>query len=175
MGGAERSDKVQFYALCVTLCDEVKTMNRKIIATTLISLAALGVALLLQLPPPVKIFALKGGDLQFKLFAQPQKADPRIVLITVDQASIDHFEKDNIPFPWPRSLYIPIIEYCSESGAKALIFDILYNNDTPYGVDVDNEFAAAIGASGRVHLAAALGRKNDTETLSGMSRFWFPL
>lgn len=146
-------------------------MYRKIIAATLISLASLGAAFVLQLSPPVKLFSLKGGDLQFKLFAQSGQADPRIVLITVDQASLDHFEKDNIPFPWPRSLYNPIIEYCTQGGAKALIFDILYNNNSPYGVEVDKDFAAAIKASGRVYLAAAFSRGSDAGVLPDLSRF----
>ena len=119
-------------------------MYRKIIAIMLISLAALSLAWVLQLYAPIKIFALKGDDLQFKLFAKPERADPRIILINVDQSSLDHFEKDNIPFPWPRSLYNPIIEYSTSGGAKAVIFDILYNNDSPYGVAVDETFAAAI-------------------------------
>ena len=28
-----------------------------------------------------------------------------------------YFEKDNIPFPWPRSLYNPLLEHCARGGA----------------------------------------------------------
>ncbi len=149
-------------------------MHRKIITIVLISLVASVLVYLLQLYPPVKIFVLKGDDLQFRLFAKPARADPRIILINVDQASLDHFEKDNIPFPWPRSLYNPIIEYSTAGGAKAVIFDILYNNESPYGVGVDKAFAAAIRASGRVHLAAALSQGKGGEPLTTLSRFGLP-
>jgi adenylate cyclase len=149
-------------------------MYRKIIAIMLVSLGALLLAYVLQLYAPIKIFALKGDDLQFRLFAESDRADPRIVLINVDQASLDHFEKDNIPFPWPRSLYNPIIEYSTRGGAKAIIFDILYNNDSPYGVGVDEAFAAAIQSSGRVYLAAGLSQGDEGEALTKLSRFGLP-
>jgi adenylate cyclase len=149
-------------------------MHRKIITIVLISLLASALAYLLQLYPPVKMFVLKGDDLQFRLFANPERADPRIILINVDQASLDHFEKDNIPFPWPRSLYNPIIEYSTAGGAKAVIFDILYNNESPYGVGVDKAFAAAIKASGRVHLAAGLSQGKEGAPLTTLSRFGLP-
>lgn len=149
-------------------------MYRKIITIVLISLLASALVSLLQLYPPVKMFVLKGDDLQFRLFAKPERADPRIILINVDQASLDHFEKDNIPFPWPRSLYNPIIEYSTAGGAKAVIFDILYNNESPYGVGVDQAFTTAIKASGRVHLAAALSQETGGQPLTTLSRFGLP-
>lgn len=149
-------------------------MHRKILTIVLISLLATALIYLLQLYPPIKMFVLKGDDLQFRLFADPARADPRIILVNVDQASLDHFEKDNIPFPWPRSLYNPIIEYSTAGGAKAVIFDILYNNDSPYGVGVDQDFADAIEASGRVHLAAALNQGTEGTPLTSLSRFGLP-
>ena len=109
----------------------------------------------LELSSTFRAYGLKTLDLQFAIAANPKKADPRIIMIDVDQASIDHFEKDNISFPWPRSLYNPLIEYCSAGGAKAIMFDILFNNISPYGEDVDREFAEAMAKAGNVYLAAA--------------------
>ena len=146
-------------------------MHKKLITIVLISLVASLLVLILRLYPPVQIFALKGDDLQFRLFSVPEKADPRIILIHVDQASLDHFEKDNIPFPWPRSLYNPIVEYATAGGANAVVFDILYNNDSPYGVAVDKAFAAAIKSSGKVYLAAALNQGNEGDSLAKASHF----
>jgi adenylate cyclase len=110
---------------------------------------------LLDFSSTFRAYGLKTLDIQFSIAANPKTADPRIVMIYVDQASIDHFDKDNISFPWPRSLYNPLIEYCIAGGAKAIMFDILFNNISPYGEDVDREFASAIAKAGNVYLAAA--------------------
>ncbi|MBF0635122.1 MAG: adenylate/guanylate cyclase domain-containing protein [Nitrospinae bacterium] len=108
-------------------------------------------------------YGLKTLDIQFAIAANPKKADPRIIMIDVDQASIDHFEKDNISFPWPRSLYNPLIEYCKAGGAKAIMFDILFNDISPYGEEVDREFAAAMAKAGNVYLAAAFTLEGETD------------
>ena len=96
--------------------------------------------------------------MQRRLLADPERADRRIVLIEVDQASLDHFERDNIAYPWPRSLYNPLLEHCARGGAAAVLFDVLFNNLSPWGEETDAEFAAGIRENGRVFLAAAFSR-----------------
>ncbi len=131
-----------------------KTVRGKLLTSVVAPLLALGVTLLFRLTPAGEIFALKAGDLQRQLFADRMGADPRIVLVEVDQTSLDHFERDNIAFPWPRSLYNPLIGYCIKGGARAVLFDILFNNLSPYGEETDAEFAGAIRAAGKIWLAA---------------------
>ncbi|HWR98905.1 MAG TPA: adenylate/guanylate cyclase domain-containing protein [Candidatus Methanoperedens sp.] len=132
-------------------------MRAKITATALVAVCSLLAALALARVPAFERFVLKAGDLQRSLFADGH-ADRRIVLVEVDQASLDHFERDNIPFPWPRSLYDPLLEHCARGGARAVLFDVLFNNRTPWGEETDAEFAGAIGANGRVFLATAFSR-----------------
>lgn len=124
--------------------------------------AALGISMLASIlavvagrAPFMESFALKSLDAQFRAYANPALADKRIILVEVDQHSLDHFERDNIPFPWPRSLYNPIIEYCAKNGARAVMFDILFNNISPYGEETDEQFAGAMQKAGNVFLAAA--------------------
>ena len=75
---------------------------------------------------PGRLFTLKGTDLLTRLLADPARADDRIAIVEVDQASLDYFEEEGVPFPWPRSLYNALIEYCNAGGAKALIFDTAF-------------------------------------------------
>ncbi len=130
------------------------------LALTVAVVAALSVAasVALERVPLVHALALKSLDLQFRLRADPRAADPRVILIEVDQASLDHFERDSIPFPWPRSLYNAIVEYGTQGGARAILFDILFNNTSTYGPEVDAAFAQAMRRSDRVYLAAAYSR-----------------
>ena len=119
--------------------------------------------------PIVEEFGLKSLDAMFRVAANPAKADKRIIIVEVDQASLDHFEKDNIAFPWPRSMYSPIIEFAAKHGARAVIFDILFNNISPYGEDQDLAFAESIKNSGITYLASAFksgdGRDKTNEAV----------
>ncbi len=130
-------------------------MRGKIVAGLIVPLLAVALALALGGIPGVDLLALKAGDVQRRLLADPRRADRRIVVIEVDQASLDHFERDNIAYPWPRSLYNPLLEYCARGGAAAVIFDILFNNLSPWGEETDAEFAAGVRGNGRVFMAAA--------------------
>ncbi len=130
------------------------SMRGKLITVLIVSLLAVALAFALGRIPGGELLALKAGDLQRRLLADPQRADRRIVLIEVDQASLDHFERDNIAYPWPRSLYNPLLEYCARGGAAAVLFDVLFNNLSPWGEETDTEFARGIRSNGRVYLAA---------------------
>ena len=133
-------------------------MRARLAATAAVALGALLAALALAKVPALERFVLKAGDLQRSLLADPARAERRIVLVAVDQASIDHFERDNIPFPWPRSLYKPLLEHCARGGAAAVLFDVLFNNRTPWGEETDAEFADGIRGNGRVFLASSFSR-----------------
>ena len=130
-------------------------MRAKLILGLIVPLLAVALALGLGRLPGVDLLALKAGDVQRRLLADPERADRRIVWIDVDQASLDHFERDNVAYPWPRSLYNPLLEHCARGGAAAVLFDVLFNNLSPWGEETDAEFAAGIRGNGRVFLAAA--------------------
>jgi len=148
---------------------------KKTIAIVSISMAAVMVSLLAGRWSLVKSFGLKSLDRQFARNADPKRASEKIILVEVDQASLDHFEKDNIAFPWPRSLYNPIISYATSGGAKAILFDILFNNISPYGMEVDEEFSATIKNSGKVSLAAAFTRNRADKEIKALDeRFTIP-
>lgn len=136
---------------------------KKYAAVIIIACVCAALAWLLEFSSTFQAYGLKTLDIQFAIGADPQKADPRIVMIYVDQASIDHFEKDNTSFPWPRSFYKPLIEYCSAGGARAIMFDILFNNSSRFGVEDDLELATAMAKAGNVYLAAAFTDKGEAD------------
>jgi adenylate cyclase len=77
--------------------------------------------------------------------AKPVKTSDPIRLILLDQNSLDWAKEENgLAWPWPREVYNAIIHFCQRSGAKALVFDVLFTEPSKYGVDDDRVFAAAI-------------------------------
>jgi len=77
-----------------------------------------------------------------------------VILVEIDQRSLDDINKEGINWPWPRQLYAPIIEYLSD--AKAVFIDVLYTEPSSYGYEDDQLFAEAIKDSANVYMPVFL-------------------
>ena len=63
----------------------------------------------------------------------------------LDQSSLDWAASEmGLSWPWPREVYAPIIEFCRRGEARAIAFDVLYTEDSAYGVEDDQLFGEAI-------------------------------
>ncbi|MBZ0268029.1 CHASE2 domain-containing protein, partial [bacterium] len=50
-----------------------------------------------------------------------------VALLLIDQASLQFLqEEESIPWPWPRALYVPVVQYLRQCGARGIVFDILF-------------------------------------------------
>ena len=117
--------------------------------------AALGIVLLLT-------GALDGPerttwDLRVRALARPTAATSRIVLVLVDQESIELMsEVNSIGWPWPRSLYSFIVDFAGAAGAASLTFDFILE-DEGSGTFADDQVLQAAGeAYGRLVYGAEL-------------------
>ncbi|MBN1939304.1 MAG: CHASE2 domain-containing protein, partial [Candidatus Aminicenantes bacterium] len=98
----------------------------------------------------------KSWDARMALFADPSKASKDIVLIQVDQYSLDFFAKQGITWPWPRGLYGAIVRHLAAGGAKAVFFDIAMTETSWFGEADDDDFSAACAEAGNVVLPVFL-------------------
>lgn len=97
-------------------------------------------------------------DMRQRLVADPTAHDPKIKIIMVDQSSLDHFARqEQIYWPWPRSLYVPVLKYLERAGARGVAFDMLFTESSSHVGD-DREFADAIGSSVPAVSAVSLRR-----------------
>lgn len=95
-------------------------------------------------------------DLRFRLSPKPELADSSIVLIAIDQGSLDfgrHMLKQG--WPWPRDFYAVVTQYLAEQQAASVFYDILFDEADfeRGGYDGDAVFAAALRESGNVILS----------------------
>ncbi len=90
-------------------------------------------------------FEAKTWDWRVTSLAKPSPFTGKIRLIFIDQQSLDWVNKEMaLRWPWPRTVYAPILEFCRRQGAKAVAFDMLYTESSAYGMDDDRTFGAAI-------------------------------
>jgi adenylate cyclase len=121
---------------------------------------------------PFRVLELKSLDLRFRLASHPEWADTTVVLVDVDQNSIDFFTAQGISYPWPREFYALLLEYLHDAGASTVSFDYFF--DTP-GIDMmevdgatsDREFADAIAKSGNVVLGTNISIREPEDQSGG--------
>jgi len=100
---------------------------------------------------------LKTLDWRFRRLSSAARHDPRIVLVMVDQASLDHFEGESLYWPWPRGIYEGLLRYLKAGGAKTVAFDVLFTNPSPTGAEEDRVFGKALQDFGLVVMAMETG------------------
>lgn len=105
-------------------------------------------------------FELKTLDWRFRVFSSPKEASSDIVIVVVDQKSLDYYENlESIPWPWPRGLYEAIVDFANMGGAKAIIFDILFTERSGYGYEDDEYFIDVVRKAGDVYMPMFMSRK----------------
>jgi adenylate cyclase len=104
-------------------------------------------------------FELKAYDLLSRNL-NPAEPPDDIVIIKVDQQSIDALNAEGIRWPWPRQMYAPLVDYLSE--ADAVFIDILFTEPSSYGEEDDLVLSKAIKKASNVYLPVFLtNREKD--------------
>ncbi|WP_372678028.1 CHASE2 domain-containing protein [Desulfosarcina sp.] len=126
-----------------------------------------GVVLAIVLSPSglMEAWEAKTWDWRVGVMAEPGMATKDIVLILLDQNSLDWAKEVNgLAWPWPREVYGAIVNFCRRSGARALALDVLFTEPSKYGVEDDAAFAQAISDYGRVALATFLSNQSGNDS-----------
>jgi adenylate cyclase len=117
-------------------------------------------------------------DWRATIMARPSPTSDQITLILLDQNSLDWGQKENgLSWPWPREVYVAIIEFCRRHGARSLAIDVLFTEPSAYGVSDDTAMATAVADYGRIAGAAALSHESGSQTAwpSGVREPIFPV
>ena len=96
-----------------------------------------------------------GLDLLFKLRGT-REPPADVVIVSMDDASADHFKLYKDPEKWPRSLHADLTKKLAEQGAAVIAFDIFFEDPAP-GTQ-DEVFAEAIRGAGNVVLTERIVR-----------------
>jgi adenylate cyclase len=67
-----------------------------------------------------------------------------IALLYVDEPSLNTMKGMGLSWPWPRELYASVLAFAARGGAKAVMFDLFFSEDSVYGVADDESFGAGI-------------------------------
>lgn len=134
-----------------------------------VSVSALVVLLLLS--GALQSFEFASWDWRVRSVARASARDARIKIITIDQTSLEYVSREmGLGWPWPRSVYVPILEYLRAAGAKGVAFDLLFT-ERSNEVGDDDSFARAVAATLPVISAVAPQRGKIYESADELALF----
>lgn len=114
----------------------------------------------------------RSWDWRLGFLARFVEPSPQIQIITIDQRSIEFMaDQQSIYWPWPRALYVPIIQYLKLAKAKGIAFDVLFTERSHYDVHDDEDFAATFSPDLPVVIAAASRSRAKPVESATLQRF----
>ena len=75
------------------------------------------------------------------------KADPDIVIVDIDEASLNAMAGEYGRWPWPRQVFGEFVENIEAQQPKAIVFDILFSDADIYNPDSDTYFNDVIAGT----------------------------
>ena len=89
----------------------------------------------------------KAFDFMVKHRVLQPKADPDIVIVDINEASLAAFAKEYGRWPWPRQVLGEFVENIQAQKPKAIVFDIVFSDADIYNADSDAYFNDVIAGS----------------------------
>ncbi len=86
----------------------------------------------------------KAFDLMVKNRIFKPSADPQIVIIDINEASLAAMSKEYGRWPWPRQVVGELVEAIQQQQPAAIVFDIVFSDTDIYNPDSDSYFNTVI-------------------------------
>lgn len=103
-----------------------------------------------------RIIDQRGGDLLLALNADRRAQSDRVVIVDIDQKSLEDMNDDAGNWPWPRSVHGELIDHIAQQQPQAIVFDILFNEPDTFRPEHDEAFADAVARNPNTWLAMTL-------------------
>ena len=91
------------------------------------------------------------GDVLQRQYAQERPASADVVLVDIDQASLQAMNAEAGSWPWPRSVHAEIMRYILAQQPQAIVFDILFNEADIFRPEHDAALRDAVATASNVY------------------------
>lgn len=144
---------------------------------------------LLSIPVAAAVIGLERGgafermewmtyDVRTRLIRADAQLSSEVAVILIDEASLRQMDSKVGRWPWPRWIYADVIEFLTQGGARAVVFDILFTEKEERCEDLngsqspgDQSLIEATEKSGIVRHAAQIRKESrDDYILSLLNR-----
>jgi adenylate cyclase len=90
---------------------------------------------------------LKTFDVIMKNRVLFHKADPDIVIVDIDEASLEAMAQEYGRWPWPRQVFAEFLETLQEQHPSAVVFDILFSDPDVFNKESDAYFNEVVAGT----------------------------
>ena len=122
--------------------------TKKILSAVAVGVTVFALVAGLRMTRWFEVVELKAFDHLVRRYADPAKADSNLVLLAIDESSLEAFGR----WPWPRDRYGYVVRYLKRAGAKAVVFDVMFFEPDDNAEEFDQSFADDVKAAGNVFL-----------------------
>lgn len=110
----------------------------------------------------------RGGDVMLVLNAERRPPSEGVVVVDIDQRSLEEMNDLAGSWPWPRSVHGELIDHIARQNPRAIAFDVLFNERDVYRPEHDAAFADAVARHPDVWLAMTLNSDGEGAPVSQM-------
>jgi diguanylate cyclase (GGDEF)-like protein len=108
---------------------------------------------------------LKTLDLRFKLPLKNIKNNNDIVIIAIDDNSLEFLEEKLGRWPWSRDVHAMLSEKLVEAGAKSVVFDLMFIGRQKGFEDEDQHLVETISKLDNVYIAMNFDRREESNPI----------
>jgi len=105
----------------------------------------------------LETYELKTYDLRL---GKTKKVNPKIIIVSIDNASLDMLEEDLGRWPWTRDIYADTIKYLTKDAVDMLDFDMMFVGYQKGFKDKDIEFAKTLAKHKNVYVSMSFEDRN---------------
>jgi adenylate cyclase len=95
-------------------------------------------------------------DRMLALHAQQRALPAGVVVIDIDQKSLEEMNEVAGSWPWPRAVHAELVDALSRQQPRAIVFDLLLNEADTFRAESDALFADVVAATTNVYLPTLL-------------------
>ena len=122
--------------------------QKKVLSAVAVGLTVFALVAGLSTSRWFEVVELKALDHLVRRYADPAKADSNLVLLAIDESSLEAFGR----WPWPRDRFGYVVRYLKQAGARAVVFDVMFFEADENAEEFDQSFADDLKAAGNVFL-----------------------
>jgi adenylate cyclase len=131
-------------------------LRRRLLLGLAVAAAATAAALAARATPPLEVAEARSYDLRSRWLEDPASADTSIVIIAIDENTLEVYGHRFGRWPWDRDAYAHLVGYAAAGGAGAIAFDVMFPEPDVRYPEGDTIFADWLEDSGRSVLAFTL-------------------
>ena len=104
---------------------------------------------------------LKTLDFRYSMLQKAVNPNPDIVILTIDDNSLELLENEFGKWPWSRDAYTKVINYIESGGVNEIIFDLMFIGNQKGFKDKDNELAKTVNKYNNIYLSMNFDTRNN--------------